>query len=87
MPNSAVHSRLVHLTTYLASSEYLSLVLLARFEIACGNFVLRLEILSSCWTAQKVRFDGISEGEFFCRLSAEHDHVGVIRCLESFRGR
>ena len=87
MPNSTVHGRLVHLTTYLASSEYLSLVLYVRFEIGCGYFVLRLEILASCWTAKKVRFGRISEGEFLCRLSAEHDHVGVIRCLEGFRGR
>ena len=66
MPNSTVHSRFVHLGTYLASPEYLSLVLPARFKIACRYLVLRLEILSSCWTAEKVRFDGISEGEFFC---------------------
>ena len=87
MPNSTVHSRLVHLRTYLASPEYLSLVLPARFEIACGYFVLRLEILFSCWTAEKICFDGISEGKMLCRLPAEYDHVGVIRYLEGFRGR
>ena len=87
MPNRTVHSRTVHLRTYLTSPEYLSLVSPARFEIAGGYFVLRLEILSSCRTAKKVRFDRISEGEVFCRLSAEQDHVGVIRCLGDFRGR
>lgn len=83
MPSSTSHGRLLHLTTNLASPEYLSL-LPARFEIVCGYFVLRLEILSPCRAAQKVCFERISKRECFQGFSAEHDHVGVVRRLEGF---
>ena len=84
MTSSTSHSRLLHFTTDLAPPENLSLLLPTDGEVACGYFVLRLEMFSSCWTAEKVCFDGFSERELFWGFSAEHDNVGVVRRLWRF---
>ena len=87
MPNRTSQRRLMHLLTDLAPPEYLSFLLSARFEVACGYLMLRLEMLSPCWAAQEVGFDRIAEGERFGGFAAEHDHVGVVHRLWSFEWR
>lgn len=86
MPSRTSHSRPLHLQTDLASPQNLSLLPSARFEIARGYLMLRLEMQSPCRAAEEVCLDWIAERERFGRLSAEQDHVGVVCRLWSCGG-
>lgn len=80
MPRRTSHRRLVHLPTNLPSPQNLPLVpSLLRLEVARGDLMSRLEVLSPRGAAEEVCFDWVAEGEGFGRLSAEQHHVGVVR--------